>query len=266
MRIGHITLANRLFAAPMAGVTDRPFRQLCKRLGAGYAVSEMVTSRKDLWTSLKTSRRADHDGETGTDLGADRRHRRGDDGRGRRLQHRPRRADHRHQHGLPGQEGLQQVGRLGADEGRIARARDRRGGGRRVRAARRAGDAEDAHRLVASEKNAVRIARAAEHAGIAMVTVHGRTREQGYKGERRVRHRRRGQARGRASRWSPTATSTRRRSARVLARPAPNSATTPPSPTVAGLALFPSGDDLCNGAALNVIQIAETLRSGRYAC
>ena len=63
MRIGHITLANRLFAAPMAGVTDRPFRQLCKRLGAGYAVSEMVTSRKDLWTSLKTSRRADHDGE-----------------------------------------------------------------------------------------------------------------------------------------------------------------------------------------------------------
>src|SRR5690349_16446667 len=63
MRIGHIPLANPLFAAPMAGVTDRPFRQLCKRLGAGYAVSEMVTSRKDLWTSLKTSRRANHDGE-----------------------------------------------------------------------------------------------------------------------------------------------------------------------------------------------------------
>ena len=49
----------------MAGVTDRPFRQLCKRLGAGYAVSEMVTSRKDLWNSLKTSRRANHDGEPG---------------------------------------------------------------------------------------------------------------------------------------------------------------------------------------------------------
>jgi tRNA-dihydrouridine synthase B len=48
----------------MAGVTDRPFRQLCKSLGAGYAVSEMVTSRKDLWNSLKTSRRANHDGET----------------------------------------------------------------------------------------------------------------------------------------------------------------------------------------------------------
>src|SRR5438270_664108 len=63
MRIGHIELANRFFAAPMAGVTDRPFRQLCKRLGAGYAVSEMITSRRDLWASLKTSRRANHDGE-----------------------------------------------------------------------------------------------------------------------------------------------------------------------------------------------------------
>jgi tRNA-dihydrouridine synthase B len=51
--------------APMAGVTDRPFRQLCKRLGAGYAVSEMVTSRKDLWNTLKTSRRANHEGEPG---------------------------------------------------------------------------------------------------------------------------------------------------------------------------------------------------------
>ena len=65
MHIGHIPLANRLFVAPMAGVTDRPFRQLCKQLGAGYAVSEMVTSRKDLWNSLKTSRRADHAGEPG---------------------------------------------------------------------------------------------------------------------------------------------------------------------------------------------------------
>ncbi|CAN7755585.1 tRNA dihydrouridine synthase DusB [Pseudorhodoferax sp. LjRoot39] len=63
MQIGQFTLANNVFAAPMAGVTDRPFRQLCKQLGAGYAVSEMVTSRRDLWTSLKTSRRADHTGE-----------------------------------------------------------------------------------------------------------------------------------------------------------------------------------------------------------
>jgi tRNA-dihydrouridine synthase B len=65
MNIGPHILANHLFVAPMAGVTDRPFRQLCRQLGAGYAVSEMVTSRRDLWHTLKTSRRANHDGEPG---------------------------------------------------------------------------------------------------------------------------------------------------------------------------------------------------------
>ncbi len=65
MQLGPYTLPNALFVAPMAGVTDRPFRKLCKRLGAGYAVSEMVTSRPDLQNSLKTSRRADHSGEPG---------------------------------------------------------------------------------------------------------------------------------------------------------------------------------------------------------
>ena len=65
MNIGPHILANNLFVAPMAGVTDRPFRQLCRQLGAGYAVSEMVTSRRDLWHTLKTSRRANHDGEPG---------------------------------------------------------------------------------------------------------------------------------------------------------------------------------------------------------
>jgi tRNA-dihydrouridine synthase B len=65
MNIGPHVLANNLFAAPMAGVTDRPFRQLCRQLGAGYAVSEMVTSKRELWNSLKTSRRADHAGEPG---------------------------------------------------------------------------------------------------------------------------------------------------------------------------------------------------------
>ncbi len=56
-------LRNNLFLAPMAGVTDRPFRQLCKRLGAGLAVSEMVTSNSLLYGSAKTRRRADHTGE-----------------------------------------------------------------------------------------------------------------------------------------------------------------------------------------------------------
>ena len=65
MHIGPYLLANNVCVAPMAGVTDRPFRQLCKSLGAGYAVSEMVTSRKDLWGTLKTSRRSNHAGEPG---------------------------------------------------------------------------------------------------------------------------------------------------------------------------------------------------------
>ncbi len=56
-------LRNNLFVAPMAGVTDRPFRQLCKKLGAGLAVSEMVTSNSLLYGSAKTRRRADHAGE-----------------------------------------------------------------------------------------------------------------------------------------------------------------------------------------------------------
>ncbi len=56
-------LRNNLFVAPMAGVTDRPFRQLCKSLGAGLAVSEMVTSNSLLYGSAKTRRRADHEGE-----------------------------------------------------------------------------------------------------------------------------------------------------------------------------------------------------------
>ena len=63
MRIGPYQLANNLILAPMAGVTDRPFRQLCKRMGAGMAVSEMVSSNSLLWGSAKTRRRANHEGE-----------------------------------------------------------------------------------------------------------------------------------------------------------------------------------------------------------
>ena len=62
-RIGPYVLSNRVFVAPMAGVTDRPFRRLCKRLGAGHAISEMAASNPRLWDSVKTSRRIDHAGE-----------------------------------------------------------------------------------------------------------------------------------------------------------------------------------------------------------
>lgn len=64
MRIGPYQLKNNLILAPMAGITDRPFRQLCRELGAGMAVSEMVASNSLLWGSEKTRRRADHSGET----------------------------------------------------------------------------------------------------------------------------------------------------------------------------------------------------------
>ena len=63
MRIGPHKLKNNLIVAPMAGVTDRPFRQLCKKMGAGMAVSEMVSSNSLLWGSQKTLRRANHQGE-----------------------------------------------------------------------------------------------------------------------------------------------------------------------------------------------------------
>lgn len=63
MQIGPYRLENPLILAPMAGVTDRPFRLLCRKMGAALAVSEMVTSKKHLWNSKKTQLRLDHNGE-----------------------------------------------------------------------------------------------------------------------------------------------------------------------------------------------------------
>lgn len=182
MHIGHIPLANRLFAAPMAGVTDRPFRQLCKRLGAGYAVSEMVTSRRDLWNSLKTSRRANHEGEVAPIA----------------VQ-------------IAGTEPAMMAEAAAYNIDRGAQIIDINMGCPAKKVCTKwAGSAlmQDEPLAIAiieavvaacsprnvpvtlkmrtgwcqAERNAVRIARAAEAAGVAMVTVHGRTREQGYTG------------------------------------------------------------------------------------
>ncbi|MBK7061982.1 MAG: tRNA dihydrouridine synthase DusB [Rubrivivax sp.] len=182
MNIGPFELPNRLFVAPMAGVTDRPFRQLCRRLGAGYAVSEMVTSQRALWTTLKTSRRADHEGE-------------------------------------PGPVAVQIAGVDPAEMADAARYNIDRGaqiidinmgcpakkvckvwaGSALMRNEPLALAIVDAVVAACSargvpvtlkmrtgwcdgERNALVLARAAQEAGIAMLTLHGRTREQGYKG------------------------------------------------------------------------------------
>jgi len=183
MHIGQYELPNRLFAAPMAGVTDRPFRQLCRRLGAGYAVSEMVTSRKDLWTSLKTSRRANHDGESapiavqiaGTDAAMMAEAAAFNIDRGAQI------IDINM--GCPAKKvcnkwagsALMQDEPLALQIIEAVVAVCVRCGVPVTLKMRTGWRVE--------RRNAVQIARAAESAGVAMVAVHGRTRDQGYKGE-----------------------------------------------------------------------------------
>ena len=182
MNIGPYALANNVFVAPMAGVTDRPFRMLCKMLGAGYAVSEMVTSRRDLWDTLKTSRRANHAGEAepiavqiaGTDaqMMADAAAYNID--RGAQI------IDINM--GCPAKKVCNKWAgsALMQDETlalQIIEAVVVASAARNVPVTlkMRTGWAQ-------THKNALAIARAAESAGVQMVTVHGRTREQGYKG------------------------------------------------------------------------------------
>jgi tRNA-dihydrouridine synthase B len=182
MQIGPYLLPNNLFVAPMAGVTDRPFRQLCRQFGAGYAVSEMVTSRPDLLASLKTSRRANHEGEPGPIA----------------VQ-------------IAGTEAQMMADATRYNIDRGAQIIDINMGCPAKKVCNKwAGSAlmQDeplALQIISAvvqaalphgvpvtlkmrtgwcdaEKNALSLARAAESAGVQMVTVHGRTREQGYKG------------------------------------------------------------------------------------
>ena len=182
VRIGPYTLQNGLILAPMAGVTDQPFRQLCRRLGAGLVVSEMVTSDMSLWNSRKSRLRMIHEG----------------DPEPRSVQ-------------IAGGDAqmLADAARANVELG--AQIIDINMGCPAKKVCNKwAGSAlmqdeplalEIVEAVVAAcapadvpvtlkmrtgwcdaERNAVRIARAAEGAGVAMVTVHGRTREQGYKG------------------------------------------------------------------------------------
>jgi len=65
MRIGHFELNNNVILAPMAGVTDLPFRRLCVELGAGLAVSEMLSSNPEVWDTAKSKHRMAHEQEPG---------------------------------------------------------------------------------------------------------------------------------------------------------------------------------------------------------
>ena len=183
MRIGALELPNNLFVAPMAGVTDRPFRMLCKSLGAGYAVSEMVTSKRELWDSLKTSRRADHTGETapiavqiaGVDPAEMADAARYNIDRGAQIIDINMGCPAKKVCNVWAGSALMQNEPLAlAIVSAVVAACEPRGVP--VTLKMRSG-------WCATQRNALVLAKAAEDAGVAMVSVHGRTREQGYGGQ-----------------------------------------------------------------------------------
>jgi tRNA-dihydrouridine synthase B len=180
VQIGPYTLRNNVFVAPMAGVTDRPFRQLCKQLGAGYAVSEMAASNPRLWASEKTSRRTDHEGEMEPKAvqiaGAD-----------------PQDLADCARHNV--ERGAQIIDiNMGCPVKKVCNSwcgsallQHEDLVERILQAVVGAVDVPVTLKFRTGwdrqNKNALRIARLAEQAGIAMLTLHGRTRADGYKGE-----------------------------------------------------------------------------------
>lgn len=180
LQIGPYLLRNNVFLAPMAGVTDRPFRQLCKKLGAGYAVSEMAASNPRLWQTEKSARRTNHDGEM-----------------------EPKAVQ------IAGANPLElaQCAQFNVDRGAqiidinmgcpVKKVCNQWCGSALLQNEKLVADILQA--VVGAvkvpvtlkfrtgwnreNKNALKIARIAEDAGIAMLTLHGRTRADGYKGE-----------------------------------------------------------------------------------
>jgi tRNA-dihydrouridine synthase B len=164
----------------MAGVTDRPFRQLCKELGAGYAVSEMAASNPRLWATEKSSRRTDHTGEMEPKAvqiaGAD-----------------PKDLADCARFNV--ERGAQIIDiNMGCPVKKVCNAwcgsallQDEELVKRIVDAVVGAVDVPVTLKFRTGwdrdNKNALNIARIAEDAGIAMLTLHGRTRADGYKGD-----------------------------------------------------------------------------------
>ena len=180
MRIGPHLIEPRVILAPMAGVTDKPFRVLCKRLGAGLCVSEMTTSDPRFWNTAKSRHRMDHDGEpapisvqiAGTEpaqLAAAARH---------NVEH-----------------GAQIIDiNMGCPAKKVCNAwagsalmRDEALVGRILEAVVAAVDVPVTLKIRtgwdAAHRNAPAIARIAEAAGIQALAVHGRTRDQLYTGQ-----------------------------------------------------------------------------------
>jgi tRNA-dihydrouridine synthase B len=183
MRIGPFELPNNVFVAPMAGVTDRPFRMLCRKLGAGHAVSEMVTSKRELWASLKTSRRADHNGEPGpiavqiagvdpVEMADAARY---NIDRGAQIIDINMGCPAKKVCNVFAGSALMSNEPLAAAivQAVVAACEPR---GVPVTLKMRTGRCD-------GERNAVALARMAQDAGVQLITVHGRTREQGYKGQ-----------------------------------------------------------------------------------
>lgn len=180
MQIGPYALRNHLFVAPMAGVTDRPFRQLCKELGAGYAVSEMAASNPKLWATEKSTRRTNHEGEMEPKAvqiaGAD-----------------PQMLADCARHNV--ERGAQIIDiNMGCPVKKVCNAwcgsallQDEKLVATILDAVVAAVDVPVTLKFRTgwdrAHKNALNIARIAESAGIAMLTLHGRTRADGYKGE-----------------------------------------------------------------------------------
>jgi len=180
MQIGPYQLRNNVFVAPMAGVTDRPFRQLCKEMGAGYAVSEMAASNPRLWATDKSTRRTNHDGEmepkavqiAGADPQLLAEAARFNVGRGAQI------IDINM--GCPVKKVCNRWcgSALLRDEPLVAEL---------LQAVVSAVDVPVTLKFRTGwdrdHKNALTIARIAEDSGIAMLTLHGRTRADGYKGD-----------------------------------------------------------------------------------
>nr|WP_123769579.1 tRNA dihydrouridine synthase DusB [Vulcaniibacterium tengchongense] len=180
MRIGSHIIAPNVILAPMAGVTDKPFRMLCKRLGAGLCVSEMTTSDPRFWNTAKSRHRMDHEGEpapVSVQIA------------GTVPQVMAEAARHNVAHGAqiidinmgcPAKKvcNAWAGSALMRDEALVARILEAVVGAVEVPVTLkiRTGWAAD-------QRNALRIARIAEGAGIAALAIHGRTRDQHYAGQ-----------------------------------------------------------------------------------